>query len=167
MPAPKARNSVPRNVWNRVVGVHEFDRSLTERCKPFLLGDYLRASPEHHRASLDQLEKDLGLEVSSARQAARLIIFEIIRSFFVGSKCFSRSPFSGFAIHRDERTEPSARQGQIYTIRSIEIGHCLYTRQWTLGLNYRPLKIALLSVPTVLFRLPKNVSKRGRPQLWN
>jgi hypothetical protein len=32
-----------------------------------------------------QLEKDLGLEVSSARQAARLIIFEIMRSFFVGS----------------------------------------------------------------------------------
>src|SRR5260370_40455526 len=51
--APKARNSVPRNFWNRVVGVHEFDRSLTERCKPFLLEGYLMASPEHHRASLD------------------------------------------------------------------------------------------------------------------
>jgi hypothetical protein len=51
--APKARNSVPRNFWNRVVGVHEFDRSLTERCKPFLSDDYLRASPEHHHASLD------------------------------------------------------------------------------------------------------------------
>ena len=34
----------------------------------------------------EQLEKDLGLEVSSARQAARLIIiFEVMRSFFVGS----------------------------------------------------------------------------------
>src|SRR5437016_5176582 len=32
-----------------------------------------------------QLEKDLGLEVSSARHAARLIIFEFMRSFFVGS----------------------------------------------------------------------------------
>src|SRR5437899_1888488 len=31
-----------------------------------------------------QLEKDLGLEVSSARHAARLIIFKIMRSFFVG-----------------------------------------------------------------------------------
>jgi hypothetical protein len=31
-----------------------------------------------------QLEKDLGLEVSSARHAARLMIFEIMRSFFVG-----------------------------------------------------------------------------------
>jgi hypothetical protein len=51
--APKARNSVPRNFWNRVVGVHEFDRSLAERCKPFLSEDYLPASPEHHRASLD------------------------------------------------------------------------------------------------------------------
>jgi hypothetical protein len=33
-----------------------------------------------------QLEKDLGLEASSARQAARLIIFESMRSFFLGSK---------------------------------------------------------------------------------
>ena len=32
-----------------------------------------------------QLEKDLGLEVSSARHAARLIIFEFMRSFFVAS----------------------------------------------------------------------------------
>ena len=51
--APKARNSALRNFWNRIVGVHEFDRSLTDRCKPFLLDDYLRASPQHHRASLD------------------------------------------------------------------------------------------------------------------
>ena len=33
-----------------------------------------------------QLEKDLGLEASSLRHAARLIIFEIMRSFFLGSK---------------------------------------------------------------------------------
>jgi hypothetical protein len=32
-----------------------------------------------------QLEKDLGLEVSSAKQAARLIIFDVIKFFFVGS----------------------------------------------------------------------------------
>src|SRR5204862_2129801 len=32
-----------------------------------------------------QLKKDLGLEMSSARHAALLIIFEFIRSFFVGS----------------------------------------------------------------------------------
>ena len=32
-----------------------------------------------------QLKKDLGLEMSSARHAARLIISEFIRSFFVGS----------------------------------------------------------------------------------
>ena len=44
-----------------------------------------------------QLEKDLELEVSSVRHAARLIIFEIMRSFFVGSRCSSRSP-SGFAM---------------------------------------------------------------------
>jgi hypothetical protein len=28
--ASKTQNSVPRNFWNRVVGLHEFDRSLTE-----------------------------------------------------------------------------------------------------------------------------------------
>ena len=50
-----------------------------------------------------QLEKDLGLEVSSARQAA-LIIFEVIKFFFVGFKCSNHSP-SGVAIHRDERAE--------------------------------------------------------------
>ena len=33
-----------------------------------------------------QLEKDLGLRASSLRQSALLIIFEIMRSFFVGSK---------------------------------------------------------------------------------
>jgi hypothetical protein len=32
-----------------------------------------------------QLEKDLGLEVSSTRQAARLIISEFTRFFFIGS----------------------------------------------------------------------------------
>ena len=32
-----------------------------------------------------QLEKDLGLEVSSAKQAARLMIFDVIKFFFVGS----------------------------------------------------------------------------------
>src|SRR6266576_1713859 len=33
-----------------------------------------------------QLEKDLGLEASSLKQAARLIILEVMRSFFFGSK---------------------------------------------------------------------------------
>jgi hypothetical protein len=33
-----------------------------------------------------QLEKDLGLEASSLRHAALLIIFEIMRSFFPGLK---------------------------------------------------------------------------------
>jgi hypothetical protein len=32
-----------------------------------------------------QLKKELGLEMSSARHAARLIIFEVMRCFFVGS----------------------------------------------------------------------------------
>ena len=33
----------------------------------------------------EQLKKDLGLEVSSARHAARLVIFEFMKFFFVGS----------------------------------------------------------------------------------
>ena len=49
-------------------------------------GFYLGPSPEHHRASLDSWRKDLGLEASSLRHAARLIIFEIMRSFFLGFK---------------------------------------------------------------------------------
>jgi len=40
-----------------------------------------------------QLEKDLGLEASSVRHAARLIIFEIIKSFFVGSKLLQSLTF--------------------------------------------------------------------------
>jgi hypothetical protein len=46
-----------------------------------------------------QLAKDLGLEVSSARHAARLIIFEIMRSFFVGS---SAPVLQGTANHAHE-----------------------------------------------------------------
>ena len=54
-----------------------------------------------------QLEKDLGLEASSRRQAVRLIIFEIMRSFFVGSK---EQTTKLAALHWwRERTEPSAR----------------------------------------------------------
>ncbi len=33
-----------------------------------------------------QLKKELGLEAISLKHAARLVIFEIMRSFFVGSK---------------------------------------------------------------------------------
>ena len=33
-----------------------------------------------------QLENDLGLEVRSARHAARLVMFEVMKFFFVGSK---------------------------------------------------------------------------------
>ena len=42
-PAPVKREiPLPETHGIRVVGVREFDRSLTERCEPFLLGDYLR-----------------------------------------------------------------------------------------------------------------------------
>src|SRR6266480_7515183 len=84
-----------------------------------------------------QLEKDLGLEARSLRHAARLIIFEIMKSFFVGSSCSSHSP-CGFAIHRDERTERSARSPSVlahyFTLTSIAfdlaigvVGRCTFS----------------------------------------
>jgi hypothetical protein len=89
--------------------VYEFDRSLAARCKPFLLDDYLLASPEHHRASLGQLEKDLGLEVSSSRQAGQLIIFEFMRSFFVGSSALVAHLLDLRYTGTNARTLPHAR----------------------------------------------------------
>ena len=53
-----------------------------------------------------QLEKDLGLEASSLRHAARLIIFEIMRSFFLGSK---EQPIKLAALHWGKRADRSAR----------------------------------------------------------
>src|SRR5207249_6913278 len=53
-----------------------------------------------------QLEKDLGLEASSLRHAARLIIFEIMRSFFLGSK---EQATKLAALHWGKRADRSAR----------------------------------------------------------
>jgi hypothetical protein len=122
-----------------------------------------------------QLKKDLGLEVSSARHAvrlARLITFEIMMSFFVGSKCFSRSPFSGFAIHRDERMEPSARSPSVLahyaTLTSIAfdfaigvIGRCtLSTPSRKSAVTFEPL--ASSGSVKLRRKLPKARSTR-----WN
>jgi hypothetical protein len=55
-----------------------------------------------------QLEKDLGLEASSLRHAARLIIFEIMRSFFLGS---NEQATKLAALHWGKRTDrPHARR---------------------------------------------------------
>jgi hypothetical protein len=81
--APKARDSVPRNFWNRVVGARI--RPKPERAMQAVpLGRLAPGKSETPPCKSGQLEKDLGLEVSSARHAARLIIFEFMRSFFVG-----------------------------------------------------------------------------------
>ena len=45
-----------------------------------------RSKPGTPPCKSGQLEKDLGLQASSLRQSALLITFEIMRSFFVGSK---------------------------------------------------------------------------------
>jgi hypothetical protein len=57
-----------------------------------------------------QLEKDLGLEASSLRQSALLIIFEIMRFFFVGSKGQATKLA---ALHRGKRAERSARSPSV------------------------------------------------------
>src|SRR5438477_11758328 len=59
-----------------------------------------------------QLEKDLGLEVSSARHAARLIIFEIMRSFFRWLKCSSPA----------WNQEPSSRGALSSRLASVDSG---------------------------------------------
>src|SRR6266404_448979 len=57
-----------------------------------------------------QLEKDLGLEASSLRHAARLIIFEIMRSFSLGSK---EQATKLAALHWGKRTDRSARSPSV------------------------------------------------------
>src|SRR6266513_1444743 len=118
-----------------------------------------------------QLEKDLGLEASSVRHAARLIIFEIIKSFFVGSSCSSHSP-SGFAIHRDERTEPSARSPSMLahylTLTSIAfdlaigvVGRCTFsTPSWNSAVTF------VLSASSGRVKLRRKVPK-DRSMRWN
>jgi hypothetical protein len=56
-----------------------------------------------------QSEKDLGLEVSSARQAGRLIIFEFMRSFFVGSSALVAHLLDLRYTGTNARTVPHAR----------------------------------------------------------
>jgi len=56
------------------------------------------------------LEKDLGLEASSLRHAARLIIFEIMRSFSLGSK---EQATKLAALHWGKRTDRSARSPSV------------------------------------------------------
>src|SRR5256886_7873612 len=57
-----------------------------------------------------QLKKDLGLEASSLRHAAWLIIFEIMRSFFLGSKGQATKLA---ASHWGKRTDRSARSPSV------------------------------------------------------
>jgi hypothetical protein len=118
-----------------------------------------------------QLEKDLGSEVSSARHAARLIIFEIMRSFFVGFKCPSRSP-SGFAIHCGERTEPSARSSSVLphyftlTSRAFDlaigvVGRCTFsTPSWKSAVTF------VLSASSGSVKLRRKLPK-DRSMRWN
>jgi hypothetical protein len=82
-----------------------------------------------------QWEKDLGLEASSLRHAARLIIFEIMRSFFLGSK---EQATKLAALHWGKRTDRSARSPSVlehyFTLTSIAfdlaivvVGRCTFS----------------------------------------
>jgi hypothetical protein len=57
-----------------------------------------------------QLEKDLGLEASSLRHAAWLIIFEIMRSFFL---CLKEHATKLAALHWGKRADRSARSPSV------------------------------------------------------
>jgi hypothetical protein len=57
-----------------------------------------------------QLEKDFGLEASSLRHPARLIIFEIMSSFFLGSR---EQATMLAALHWGKRTDRSARSPSV------------------------------------------------------
>jgi hypothetical protein len=57
-----------------------------------------------------QLKKDLGLEASSSRHAARLVIVEIMRFFFVASK---EQATKSAAIHWGKRADRSARSPSV------------------------------------------------------
>jgi hypothetical protein len=60
-----------------------------------------------------------------------------INSLFSGQRVICIN--DRFSMHILEWASNLPRQWQIYTIRSIEIGHCLYTRQWTLGFHLQEL----------------------------
>ena len=58
-----------------------------------------------------QLEKDLGLEASSLRHAARLIMFEIMRPFFPLVSMEQATKLS--ALHWGKRADHSARSPSV------------------------------------------------------
>ena len=65
-----------------------------------------------------QLEKDLGLEASSLRHAARLIIFEVMRSSFLGSK--EQATKLG-ALHWGKRTDFRALTVSVRALRYFNL----------------------------------------------
>jgi hypothetical protein len=71
------------------------------------------------------------------RQKKRGKMQSNINSLFSGQRVICIN--DRFQTHILEWTANLPRQGRIYTIRSIEIGHCLYTRQWTLGFHLQEL----------------------------
>src|SRR5437762_5426648 len=91
------------------------------------------------------------LEVSSARQAGRLIIFRVHEVLFRWFKCSCRSP-SGSAIHRDERTDNFARLKMASSIwLSLDYTSQFRGVDWTSG-PLRPTKPSPLCRKTIRWR---------------
>jgi hypothetical protein len=66
-----------------------------------------------------QLKKDLGLEASSLRHAARLVIFEIMRSFFLWFKRGRRLSWSPDTGEANAQNFPHARRQCYATLTSM------------------------------------------------
>src|SRR5205823_4240298 len=118
-----------------------------------------------------QLEKDLGLEVSSAKQAARLIIFDVIKVLFVGSS----APITHLLDLRCTGTNArnaSARSPSVlvhyFTLTSIAfdlaigvVGRCTFsTPSWNSAVTF------VLSASSGRVKLRRKVPK-DRSMRWN
>ena len=118
-----------------------------------------------------QLEKDLGLEASSAKQAARLIIFDVIKFFFVGSS----APITHLPDLRYTGTNArnaSARSPLVlvhyFTLTSIAfdlaigvVGRCTFsTPSWNSAVTF------VLSASSGSVKLRRKVPK-DRSMRWN
>jgi hypothetical protein len=117
----------------------------------------------------EQLEKDLGLEASSLRHAARLIIFEIMRSFFLGSK---EQATKLAALHRGKRADRSARSPSVlehyatltcvaFDFATGAVGRCTFSTP-----SRNSAVTFVLSVSSGSVKLRRKVPK-DRSMRWN
>src|SRR5437899_5187512 len=108
----------------------------------------------------------LCLEVSSARQARRLIIFRVHEVLFRWFKCSCRSP-SGSAIHRDERTDNFARLKMASSIWvSLDYTSQLRGVDWNSG-PLRPTKPSPPCPKTIRWRANDGRAESSRAHVFH